>query len=869
MKLDGFRFRHLGPFGGDGVNVSGLRLGLNVIAEHNERGKSSLLAALETTLFTPHTSWTKAEKTLQREDGTPIGEVDFTHDGQSYRLHKRFVKSRYAELIDRQTGEVLATKREAEEKVGEMLGFNPGSHGPSGLLWVRQGDSMDRAEDDGQVASRLESELSTLVGGDRARAYLDRTETELGELLTRTGRVKVGGPLALAEDALATTEAALETATKARNATRQMGEDLVRLRDRIRATLAQGDVEKDAKDLQETKAALDRARIARSDLDRRRETITRLRLESDAATAKLTHHLQAVSTLEATKKEIAVLIQSRKVIATRQADAQARLSDLSTRLSELEESRTALSRMDRIRATQERLADRNSALAANSANLEALGEQIVRRREQIAARDALPAIGREDLDRLDKLERTLSRFATDLARVEASLTLDLLPDASASVDGVSVTSGPLHLNASQILRLTGVGTLRLDAPEADAVRARQAEAETELQDLQERLNVTSSEEALPLLRDRQDISDQIALTDQLIAQIAPDGRDALVDARDRLQTEVHHLAALLEDTPDLETVQNAATLEAEFATVRGEQSAARVSANEAGLELAKIDTTLQSLERQVTSAPETAHHDKRDAAHAALSGAAATLQARIETARADLDDAERQAPGDPDILDARIRRLSEVSANRAKALTELRMQEAELAARRRENFEQRDPEAEVTRLETRAERLAEDVSRHRRRASALVLLRDTLRESQRTLQDRYTAPVRRELLPLLQQVIDGADVALDETLGAQGLLRSGSDDALERLSGGTREQIAVLTRLAFARLLARGGQPCPVILDDALVYADDARRGRMFDVLNYVTSGEDPLQLIYLSCHEANALQLGGYRLRLDVWPED
>jgi uncharacterized protein YhaN len=60
-----------------------------------------------------------------------------------------------------------------------------------------------------------------------------------------------------------------------------------------------------------------------------------------------------------------------------------------------------------------------------------------------------------------------------------------------------------------------------------------------------------------------------------------------------------------------------------------------------------------------------------------------------------------------------------------------------------------------------------------------------------------------------------------------------------------------------------------VILDDALVYADDARRGRMFDVLNYVTSGETPLQLLYLSCHEANSIQLGGNRLRLGSWAEN
>ena len=32
MRIDGFRFRHVGPFGANGVSVTGLKPGLNVIA---------------------------------------------------------------------------------------------------------------------------------------------------------------------------------------------------------------------------------------------------------------------------------------------------------------------------------------------------------------------------------------------------------------------------------------------------------------------------------------------------------------------------------------------------------------------------------------------------------------------------------------------------------------------------------------------------------------------------------------------------------------------------------------------------------------------------------------------------------------------
>ena len=52
------------------------------------------------------------------------------------------------------------------------------------------------------------------------------------------------------------------------------------------------------------------------------------------------------------------------------------------------------------------------------------------------------------------------------------------------------------------------------------------------------------------------------------------------------------------------------------------------------------------------------------------------------------------------------------------------------------------------------------------------------------------------------------------------------------LSGGTREQIAILTRLAFAKLLAKTGNAPPVILDDVLIFSDDDQIEKMFTALH-------------------------------------
>jgi DNA repair exonuclease SbcCD ATPase subunit len=869
MRIDAFRFRHVGPFGANGVEVSGLRPGLNVIAEHNERGKSSLLAALETVLFLPHTSWKGDAKRLQREDGTPVGEVDFTHNGRAYRLVKRFVKSRHAELIDLSTRQVVASKREAEERLGDILGLNSTARGPSGLLWVRQGDSMEQAEDDGQVASRLESELCTLVGGERARAYLDRTETELYALLTATGRVKSGGPLALTEDALATTEANLDTARAAQTATRQMGLNLARVHDQITATEAQGNADIEAAQLKEARAALDQARIARSELDRQQEQLARLKAETEGADAKLAAHLAATKTYDEAQADIRAINTAVTDLTTRKTQAKNQLTRLAEQLQELDESRAALSKLEAYRATRERMADRNAAAQAMIANLDAVAIEIDRRAAAVAERDALPAIDRSALTRLDLLDRTLGQTNAALAAVDATLLIDFAPDVVAHIGDTRITNGPTRLDATTPLTITGVGTIQLAAPEADTLRMTLTQTRSEYDALLEELAVTSLEDARTAQHRRKDVMDDIALIDRQIVLIAPDGRDALIDARERLQSEIERLAGKLDDVPTDPVEIDASALEATLAQTKGEQRAAQATLSDIERDLATLRERLNTRQRDITNAPETVAPALRDANYGALAAAAASLATQVKTAQASVESAQAQGLSDPAMIEARINRLSDVARTRTETLSRLRMDAAELSARRRESFEQRDPDAEVKRLEDRAEQLTEDVGRHRKRAAALVLLRDTLKESQRSLQDQYTDPVRQELLPLLRLVIDGADVELSETLGAQGLMRDGRDDTLERLSGGTQEQIAILTRLAFARLLAKGGQPCPVILDDALVYADDQRRGRMFDVMHYVTSGEDPLQLLYLSCHEANANELGGNRLALKNWPEN
>ena len=118
---------------------------------------------------------------------------------------------------------------------------------------------------------------------------------------------------------------------------------------------------------------------------------------------------------------------------------------------------------------------------------------------------------------------------------------------------------------------------------------------------------------------------------------------------------------------------------------------------------------------------------------------------------------------------------------------------------------------------------------------------------------------------VLVAIMAGAELGFDDTsLLPATLTRAGQDEALDILSGGTREQVAILTRLAFARLFARTGRSVPVILDDALVYSDDDRIEAMFTALHRVAQDQ---QVLVLTCRQRAFAALGGERARVTVVP--
>ncbi|MEO9101842.1 MAG: GTP-binding protein, partial [Burkholderiaceae bacterium] len=138
------------------------------------------------------------------------------------------------------------------------------------------------------------------------------------------------------------------------------------------------------------------------------------------------------------------------------------------------------------------------------------------------------------------------------------------------------------------------------------------------------------------------------------------------------------------------------------------------------------------------------------------------------------------------------------------------------------------------------------------RADALSLLLELLTHERRELTRRLHAPLQQHVQRYLGVLMPGgAQLDIGDGLAPQALRRSAASGAssiaaFDDLSFGAREQMGVLSRLAYADLLKASGQPTLVILDDALVHSDAERLEQMKRVLFDAAQRH---QILLFTCH--------------------
>lgn len=153
-----------------------------------------------------------------------------------------------------------------------------------------------------------------------------------------------------------------------------------------------------------------------------------------------------------------------------------------------------------------------------------------------------------------------------------------------------------------------------------------------------------------------------------------------------------------------------------------------------------------------------------------------------------------------------------------------------------------------------------DYDRLRHEADMLELLRSTLQTAADDASRTFLGPVTRRAARYVERILPDCGLSFDQDMGLATIMRRGIDEACGDLSRGTQEQLAVLTRLAFADLLLDRGAPVSLILDDPLVYSDDGRFEIMTDIL---LEAAERMQVILRTCRCKAFRHVAGHHIAL------
>jgi len=876
VKLRAIRLRDIGPFATP-VALEGLGGALDVLIGPNEHGKSTLLGALRAAFFWPHTTQDNDLKRLSADTGGhPLVEVEFETAGRRLAIRKQFAgrrKSASAELVDIATARTLAKGEAAEAELAEFIGGRRKSEGPAGLLWLSQGDLLANqtlgADGAATLRDLIEREVATTASGGGARQLILRVEALIRDEYetargappansafgkARTEQARVAAELAKAQSALDGIEALLSELAQARAVhAEKVAPDRIALLDReverSSAAAKAGEEARLARD--RTEAEMRAARLVHEKASAARERLS----------AQIERHGKLVASIAANEAKRVSLAGEREAAQAALTAALRRLDGASRDLAAM---RADLGRAE-LWALRSRLAD----ATAREASIRELEKSLAALR-----------ISPELLDRIEAADGQVMVLGARVAAAAPVVRFDLEKGA---IDRVRAgrarvpAKGEVVVQEPLLIEIEGVGRITI-APGAGVEQARDLEQlkrlEAELAELLVRAGAASLPDAAAKDRERRDLVARCEAERARLAAAAPKGHDALerqiAEVTRALGGAAGELGSLGEPRGDLEQ--------------RRRDSEAAVEAARSSVR--KAEERLQSI--ALAEAKATAEHDHQRASLAELSSlipngeaAAAELAGldkheREADARASEAIRTHRAFADASPAAAALAELVETAAKAGAAREASRRETAELA-RRLARLEGEIAVASaggsgesIAELDGELERLDREVGRFERDRDGLRLLLATLKAAVAETRTRFLAPVRDRLHALLPLVFPGMAIDLDDDFSAEQVVRQETAEPADRLSGGTREQIAVLVRLAFARLLTDAGRPLPLVLDDPLVYADDARLGRMFEALAAASRAH---QVVVLTCHARAFAPLieahGGRRLELVPWRPD
>lgn len=854
--------------------LDGLQDGLNLFVGPNEVGKSTVAAAIRAAFLERYSTRTVSDLAPRGESGARPGvELAFSHGGHDYQLKKYFLsRARCELLID--NGAQRLEGEEAENTLAALLGFELAARGQSkpdlagvpGLLWIQQGDGQNLQTAAGHAGGHLREALTQLSGelasGDGDRLY-ERVAAERASLLdARNGRPK--GIYKDAEDALAAAQAERDQCAQAKA---QLDADVDRLA-ALRAEHARAEAGQPWKDL-EARAAAARARLAA--VAKEREAFEGLQREQRQAAQTLAVLQEQVRRDQQDETELQALVAQAQAARAAVQEAQEPLA----RARRLRDTHVAAAEQARQRvAAVQAVADRRDLqqqldqLARDIERLDGALEEATRLIEQgstLKAEAVRIEIADADIQALRKSERALGDLQLRQQAIATRLSYAFDAGREARLDGAALAgNGELLLTAAAELELPGLGRLRIEPGGQDlpALKRELAQMQAASAALLSRLGVAHAAEAEERHARGIALQRELDAMRKTLAIHAPKGVDALRGQRNEAQARRAQLAerlALLPPAAEADDVDppaaRQALRDAEASAAQAEQALAAVQraldADGARAQLLETQAAargadLQSPERAAQRQDRAGRLAEARNGHDLLEQRLHQAQAALEALRPELleQDAQRYEKSAAIERDAQHRRHSEIQ----QLLGKLEQAGAQGLGER------------LSEAEAACERLQRRRDEFQRRAQALELLSTLLAGKRDAATQRLQAPLARRLSHYLALLFPESALRLDEALLPAALQRAGGEDPLDALSFGTREQLGILARFAYADLLREAGRPTLLLLDDALVHTDDGRRDLMKRALFDAATRH---QILMFTCHGEAWRDLGVEQRRI------
>jgi len=844
--------------------------GVVVVSGANEVGKSSMIEALDLLLHSKDRSNKKDVKQVKPIHADVGAEITAEISTGPYRFvyHKRFHKCCETQLT------VLAPRREqltgdeAHERVLALLDETVDMD-----LWQAQRvlQAASTAAVDLSGCDALSRALDAAAGeavqlSGAEPLLIDRIDAEYLRYYTPTGRPTGEWAAAIrrlreADDEVARCAAAVAEVDDAVRRHAALTDDLSRLAEEradaakrltearaaaeavaaLTQQLKQAEVVAGAADATHaaTVAALTERRRLRADIDQRTAAIAELEAAAAEALDELTTAAEVQEAAEAAADEARAAVEASqaRVDAARRVVERASDRDeanrLETRLDKLGAAGRELESVDRELAGIMTTDDTMRAIEAAAIAVERAAGQA----ELASAHIELVAIADVEV-RLDGDPVAIEAGGTWAASVSSPTDIEVPGLLRARVvPGTPASDSRARLGAAQEILTAALAQARV----ADVASARLLdERRRQLIASRENLNATfealAGADAVDELRTRLgELRDGEHVEPDLWDTGAADPAAARAD----LDAAVAAHKQAIADCETHRKVAEAAAKRLGDRTTRAKVGRGMLTAAQTELAAARERLTLQRATAADDELAVKAEADGEEARRAI--GLVAELGAELarsapDTVTAALNDAVRRADSLGCRHDEASGALREVTAQLKVYGTEGRKGQLDAAQTEREHAE-----AEYLRMH--------------RRARAAQLLRSVMTRHRDATRLRYVDPFRNQVERLGRIVFgDSFEVEIDSALRICSRTLAGRTVPYESLSGGAKEQMGIVARLASAALVAKDDS-VPVVIDDALGFTDPDRLIKMGTVFNAV--GGDG-QVIVLTCSPQRYASVAG-----------